>query len=178
MKVLLSFFFLLLGYSWAGCPVGSDPITATDAEDPNPYCLAVVTNKNDNYERAYRKCWNSGTGRLARLGNAYDNNLALYKAAAASNQQNFFYFGLTYSNGSWKYADDELSDLPVTFTKWAPGEPSNPTSRSCAVLNVVDQMWYSMECSIELPYLCDIPAIHDTPPFCTDGINADVFHDR
>ena len=48
------------------------------------------------------------------------------------------------------------SGVDVTFTNWAPGQPDNPETESCAQLkgNEGNGPWSNIECEVHRPYVC------------------------
>ena len=60
-------------------------------------------------------------------------------------------------DGTWVYASD---NLPIEFSNWAPGYPSNSdwALDNCGVVGLtsfnMEGKWIEMMCSIDLPFVC------------------------
>ncbi|CAJ0582743.1 unnamed protein product, partial [Mesorhabditis spiculigera] len=163
-KVLCCVVFV--GILSATCPSG----TIKSIADPDN-CFALVTQRSLNESMANRRCF-AGNGRLVQIQNAFDNKLLVDIANTTPTMTfDYFYIGIV-RNGTngWRYSDDDNGLNQVTYFNW---DVDQPTLGDCVAMSRKTQKWVTVGCASELPYFCDIPALHE-PLFCTDKINADV----
>ncbi|HSO34622.1 MAG TPA: C-type lectin domain-containing protein [Labilithrix sp.] len=115
------------------------------------YCL---TSGSFSWNEAKRACATEG-GALAVLRTAEDN-AAVRDAMAARFSATKLWIGLTDAaeEGHWSW----VSGAPLELTAWADEEPNDFHRENCGELYSDSWTWNDLDCSAELPSVCEGPA--------------------
>jgi hypothetical protein len=115
------------------------------------YCLNTV---DLAWTEARRACTADG-GSLAVLRTSAENT-SVREAMAARFSATKMWIGLTDAaeEGNWSW----ISGGPVGFTAWHSGEPNDFNREDCGQLYSDSWTWNDLDCSIELPSVCESPA--------------------
>jgi hypothetical protein len=106
------------------------------------------------YKDARLECGKRG-GDLLVIDDVDENKAVAGHGAAVAGTVGSWYCGLNdiAVEGSFVW----LNGLPVGYTNWAPGEPSNTGDEDCAVLYDGGD-WNDQKCTNAAPYVCELPA--------------------
>ncbi|CAJ0933125.1 unnamed protein product, partial [Mesorhabditis belari] len=91
-------------------------------------------------------------GHLLSLANVFNNALITGIQLTTLDGTNGWLGGRRAQNGSWYWSDG----TPFTYAKWAPGQPS---TGDCIYMNSDDKNWRTIDCTANLPYLCQLPTV-------------------
>uniref|UniRef100_A0AC34RIC7 C-type lectin domain-containing protein n=1 Tax=Panagrolaimus sp. JU765 TaxID=591449 RepID=A0AC34RIC7_9BILA len=144
----LLIFQLIFGNSLSSqCPQGS---IASFSGDNCWYLISVPL----DFIYAERYCLTLG-GHLASIHKAYDNAFMTVKAKELFSQATRFAIGGNNlrSQKDWAWNDGSTFD----FENWANYEPSNSTWKNCLHVDVGRGKWYTSECTIKVPFVCQKP---------------------
>ncbi|KAE9547066.1 hypothetical protein FO519_009722 [Halicephalobus sp. NKZ332] len=66
-----------------------------------------------------------------------------------------FWIGVTnLLGGTWKNIDDGSN---ITFSNWAPGQPTNDKNSSCAAIDT-QGLWFNENCEAAPLFVCGVPS--------------------
>uniref|UniRef100_A0A914DXG4 C-type lectin domain-containing protein n=1 Tax=Acrobeloides nanus TaxID=290746 RepID=A0A914DXG4_9BILA len=156
------FFSSILSLALATCPPGmisglSSNICYLLVKDPKTWTAA-------EYD-----CNEKG-GNLASVSDAFQNNLLLGNASKELTTDSYWIGGsnILLSNGRWAWSDL----INFTYSNWASGQPQSNISACIYPKISTSGKWYSDNCFIAKPYICEIPQVTIINPNstkCPDG---------
>ncbi|PAV62016.1 hypothetical protein WR25_00583 [Diploscapter pachys] len=109
---------------------------------------------------AEQQC-NGEHGHLVSIASAFENSLVNVNAEVSfPNGTKNYWIGINdlLKPGTWTW----ISGSNATYDDWAPTQPRQGSD--CGMVQISEGQWYSADCMIFLPYVCEVPVIY--PPTC------------
>ncbi|TKR62192.1 hypothetical protein L596_026184 [Steinernema carpocapsae] len=163
MSTLLLLFTGILATANAGC----SPFMIESADGKMCYMMYEGAL---SFDQAMEMCQEE-QGTLAAIHDRTQNEKLLGQF------DNDYFIGGTQLGKKWTWTDGSA----FSYTHWAAGQPRKGGNKRCVKVDSVTGLWSNVDCSITLPFLCQLPSIPGDPmttwaPSHTDCPTASVCH--
>jgi hypothetical protein len=144
----------------------SDCVQMTAGASSYWVCLGPLASR----DAASADCAGRGA-ELAAVSSAEENAFLAAAAADLGTHSNLWLGGIRDDEHVWRWPDTTVfwrglvdgQAEPDTYVNWQSGEPNDDSTvtdepERCAALALYDSGWRDRACSLELSYLCELPA--------------------